>query len=185
MTSAYSAFANQGVRMTPLPHPGSRRPRRQHPRTAPRRAARGDSRGHGVHHDEHPRGRHSARHRRRPPEASTGRSPARPARPTTTRTRGSSASIRTSPWASGWASIRSGRSASNQTGAVAALPIWQEIMKSWIARQRPARAEPPVFERPGNIVTVTTARGPKCSSPGRSRNSHLLLVVGMHWSYCH
>ena len=50
---------------------------------------------------------------------------------------------------------------SNQTGAVAALPIWQEIMKSWIARQRPADAEPPVFERPGNIVTVSTSRGPE------------------------
>jgi penicillin-binding protein 1A len=49
----------------------------------------------------------------------------------------------------------------NQTGAVAALPIWQEIMKSWIARQRPAHAEPPVFERPGNIVTVSTSRGPE------------------------
>jgi len=49
----------------------------------------------------------------------------------------------------------------NQTGAVAALPIWQEIMKSWIARQRPAHAETPVFERPGNIVTVSTSRGPE------------------------
>jgi penicillin-binding protein 1A len=49
----------------------------------------------------------------------------------------------------------------NQTGAVAALPIWQEIMKSWIARQRPTRPEPPLFERPGNIVTVQTARGPE------------------------
>ena len=48
----------------------------------------------------------------------------------------------------------------NQTGSVAALPIWQEIMRSWIARQRAARPEPPAFERPGNIVTVTTARGP-------------------------
>jgi hypothetical protein len=34
-------------------------------------------------------------------------------------------------------------------------------MKSWIDRQRPARAEPPVFERPGNIVTVQTAKGPE------------------------
>jgi penicillin-binding protein 1A len=49
----------------------------------------------------------------------------------------------------------------NQTGAVAALPIWQEIMKSWIDRQRAARPEPPVFERPGNIITVQTARGPE------------------------
>jgi penicillin-binding protein 1A len=48
----------------------------------------------------------------------------------------------------------------NQTGSVAALPIWQDIMKSWIARQRAVRPEPPAFERPGNIVTVTTPRGP-------------------------
>jgi penicillin-binding protein 1A len=47
----------------------------------------------------------------------------------------------------------------NQTGSVAALPIWQEIMKSWIARQRAARPEPPRFERPGNILTATTDRG--------------------------
>jgi penicillin-binding protein 1A len=48
----------------------------------------------------------------------------------------------------------------NQTGSVAALPIWQEIMKTWIARQQAARPEPPAFERPGNIVTATTERGP-------------------------
>jgi membrane carboxypeptidase/penicillin-binding protein len=47
----------------------------------------------------------------------------------------------------------------NQTGSVAALPIWQDIMKTWIARQRAARPEPPAFERPGNIVTATTERG--------------------------
>ena len=49
----------------------------------------------------------------------------------------------------------------NQTGAVAALPIWQDIMKSWIARRREAKPEPPAFERPGNIVTVSTSRGPE------------------------
>jgi penicillin-binding protein 1A len=47
----------------------------------------------------------------------------------------------------------------NQTGSVAALPIWQDIMKSWVDRQRAAGGEPPAFERPGNIVTATTERG--------------------------
>jgi penicillin-binding protein 1A len=49
----------------------------------------------------------------------------------------------------------------NQTGGVAALPIWQEIMKSWIERQRATRPEPPSFARPENIVTVSAANGPE------------------------
>jgi len=49
----------------------------------------------------------------------------------------------------------------NQTGAVAALPIWREIMTSWIARQKAAKPEPPAFERPGNVVSVPTSRGPE------------------------
>jgi penicillin-binding protein 1A len=39
----------------------------------------------------------------------------------------------------------------NQTGAEAALPIWIDIMKAWIAE----RPEPPKFEPPGNIVFVS------------------------------
>jgi penicillin-binding protein 1A len=50
---------------------------------------------------------------------------------------------------------------SNQTGAVAALPIWQDVMKTWVARQRAAKPEPPVFPRPGNIVEVGTSHGPE------------------------
>ena len=40
---------------------------------------------------------------------------------------------------------------SNQTGAEAALPIWMDIMKTWIGD----RKEPPTFPPPGNIVFVT------------------------------
>jgi penicillin-binding protein 1A len=47
----------------------------------------------------------------------------------------------------------------NQTGAVAALPIWEAIMKSWIARRRAELPSRPDFARPGNIVTVGTPRG--------------------------
>jgi penicillin-binding protein 1A len=49
----------------------------------------------------------------------------------------------------------------NQTGTAAALPIWRDIMQAWIAERRKALPEPPTFERPGNIVTVNTPRGPE------------------------
>ena len=41
------------------------------------------------------------------------------------------------------------------TGAESALPIWMEIMKAWMA----TRTEPPSFEAPGNIVFVSVDRG--------------------------
>ena len=34
-----------------------------------------------------------------------------------------------------------------------------EIMGSWIERRRPTVAEPPTFERPGNVVVLATDRG--------------------------
>jgi penicillin-binding protein 1A len=50
---------------------------------------------------------------------------------------------------------------SNQTGAVAALPIWTDIMKTWIDRRRAAGGDPPEFQRPGNVVVVPTLKGPE------------------------
>ncbi len=44
-----------------------------------------------------------------------------------------------------------------ETGAQAALPIWMEFMKAYIAR-REDRAHPPTFEAPGNIVFVPVDR---------------------------
>ena len=44
---------------------------------------------------------------------------------------------------------------SNMTGAEAALPIWIDIMKAWIGD----RKEPPQFPSPGNIVFVTVDKG--------------------------
>jgi penicillin-binding protein 1A len=41
-----------------------------------------------------------------------------------------------------------------ETGAVAALPIWMDVMKAYIALHG-NRETPPVFEVPGNIVFVT------------------------------
>jgi penicillin-binding protein 1A len=43
----------------------------------------------------------------------------------------------------------------NQTGGVAALPIWMDMMTAWIG----GRTEPPVFEAPGNIVFVAVDKG--------------------------
>jgi penicillin-binding protein 1A len=46
----------------------------------------------------------------------------------------------------------------NQTGTAAALPIWKDIMQSWIERRRESGVTPS-FERPSNVVVVTTPRG--------------------------
>ena len=40
----------------------------------------------------------------------------------------------------------------SETGAQAALPIWMDVMRAWIARQ-PAGAMPPAFDAPVNIVS--------------------------------
>jgi len=45
----------------------------------------------------------------------------------------------------------------NETGAVAALPIWMEFMKAYIAG-RPDADHPPEFEAPGNIVFLPVDR---------------------------
>ena len=50
---------------------------------------------------------------------------------------------------------------SNQTGAEAALPIWMDIMKAWIGD----RKEPPVFAPPGNIVFVSVDKGSGTLAP--------------------
>jgi penicillin-binding protein 1A len=44
---------------------------------------------------------------------------------------------------------------SGMSGAEAALPIWIDIMKAWIGD----RTEPPKFEAPGNIVFVSVDKG--------------------------
>jgi penicillin-binding protein 1A len=51
-------------------------------------------------------------------------------------------------------------------GAFAALPMWMDIMKSWIDRRRPALPDRPEFERPGNIVMVMTDKGPEAYIAG-------------------
>ena len=44
-----------------------------------------------------------------------------------------------------------------ETGALAALPIWMDVMKAYVEK-RGDRQNPPVFEAPGNIVFVTVDR---------------------------
>jgi penicillin-binding protein 1A len=48
---------------------------------------------------------------------------------------------------------------SSATGASAALPVWIEVMKTWIARRRAELPEKPVFARPGNVQDVMTDSG--------------------------
>jgi penicillin-binding protein 1A len=46
-----------------------------------------------------------------------------------------------------------------QTGTTVALPVWIEIMQSWVGRRRAELGEAPPFERPGNVIVVQTATG--------------------------
>jgi penicillin-binding protein 1A len=46
-----------------------------------------------------------------------------------------------------------------QTGTTAALPVWIDIMRHWIDRRRADVETPPDFARPGNIVIVPTEHG--------------------------
>jgi penicillin-binding protein 1A len=46
-----------------------------------------------------------------------------------------------------------------QTGTTVALPVWIEIMQSWVGHRRAELGEAPPFERPGNVIVVQTATG--------------------------
>jgi penicillin-binding protein 1A len=51
---------------------------------------------------------------------------------------------------------------SSETGAVAALPIWMEFMETYISARD--RAHPPQFQRPSNIVFLAVNRSPEAPS---------------------
>jgi penicillin-binding protein 1A len=63
-----------------------------------------------------------------------------------------------------------------ETGAAAALPIWMSFMKAYIDRYGD-RQNPPVFEPPGNIVFVTVDRGTgaavDASAPGALKETFI------------
>jgi penicillin-binding protein 1A len=46
-----------------------------------------------------------------------------------------------------------------EQGSYAALPMWMEFMKAYIEDRRAAKAAPPTFEAPGNIVFLTVEKG--------------------------
>ncbi|MFI5177649.1 MAG: penicillin-binding transpeptidase domain-containing protein, partial [Vicinamibacterales bacterium] len=58
-------------------------------------------------------------------------------------------------------------------GARAALPIWMDIMKPWVARRKTELADRPTFERPNNVIVAMTANGPDVfiagTEPGKKR----------------
>ena len=49
----------------------------------------------------------------------------------------------------------------NMTGTAAALPVWINVMESWVKRRREQVKETPTFEKPGNVVIAMTANGPE------------------------
>jgi penicillin-binding protein 1A len=65
---------------------------------------------------------------------------------------------------------------SAEQGAFAALPIWMEFMKSYIA-QRPDKDDPPEFAAPGNIVFLAVDQGNgsvlPSDSPGTIREAFI------------
>src|SRR6185437_478001 len=57
------------------------------------------------------------------------------------------------------------------TGAHAALPIWVDVMKAWIGERKAASPEPPIFPKPDNVVVIFGPTGPEAyiagTEPGR------------------
>ena len=62
----------------------------------------------------------------------------------------------------------------NQTGAEAALPIWIDIMKAWIGD----RKEPPTFDPPGNIVFVSVDKGGTSALEGAPGSISEAFIAG-------
>ena len=61
------------------------------------------------------------------------------------------------------------------SGAEAALPIWIEIMKTWIGD----RKDPPKFEPPGNIVFVSVDKGTgSATDEGAAGSIHEAFIAG-------
>jgi penicillin-binding protein 1A len=160
MTSAYSAFPNQGVRMTPqvvLEVTDREGNMLEHQRGAPNDALRADTayilttllrgvvqRGTGA----------SANALNWPLGGKTG-----------------TTDDYTDAWFIGfdpditlgvWIGFDLKKPIGNRiTGTTGALPMWIQIMKPWVERRRKELAEPPDFPRPNNVVIVMTENGPE------------------------
>jgi penicillin-binding protein 1A len=51
--------------------------------------------------------------------------------------------------------------ADRATGTTVALPLWKDIMKVWVDRRRKELGEPPQFNRPANVIIVNLPTGPE------------------------
>jgi len=51
--------------------------------------------------------------------------------------------------------------ADKATGTTIALPLWKDIMKVWVDRRRKELGEPPQFTRPANVIVVNLPTGPE------------------------
>jgi penicillin-binding protein 1A len=47
------------------------------------------------------------------------------------------------------------------TGTTIALPLWMDIMRTWVGRRRAELPAPPEFTRPANVVIVNLPSGPE------------------------
>ena len=65
-----------------------------------------------------------------------------------------------------------------EQGAFAALPIWMDFMKAYID-SRPAKDDPPEFQAPGNIVFLATDKGNGAVLPAETAGSiHEAFIAG-------
>ena len=51
--------------------------------------------------------------------------------------------------------------ADKATGTTIALPLWKDVMKVWVDRRRKELGEPPQFTRPANVIVVNLPTGPE------------------------
>ena len=61
------------------------------------------------------------------------------------------------------------------TGAHAALPIWVDVMKAWIGERKTASPDPPIFPKPDNVVVVFGPTGPEAYIAGTEPGKQLAL----------
>jgi len=62
--------------------------------------------------------------------------------------------------------------ADRATGTTVALPLWKDIMKVWVDRRRKELGEPPEFSRPANVIIVNLPTGPEYFIVGTEPGKH-------------
>jgi penicillin-binding protein 1A len=158
MTSAYSAFANQGVRVTPLSYlqvidrDGNVL---EEQRPAPRDALRADT-AFVMAHLLQGAVQHGTAARAQSLDWPVGGKTGTTDDYTDAWFIGFDPDITLGVWVGRDVKKPIGH---GQTGTAAALPIWIDIMKPWVERRRAELPEPPVFERPSNVIMVMTSKG--------------------------